>query len=46
MMERFHAAWHSKEKNIAFNEYKMKMRAVVDEKEQQVFQWNEQICEA
>jgi len=44
-MDKFHSAWNSKEKNAVFIEYKKKMKAVVDEKEQRAFQWNEEICE-
>lgn len=44
-MEKFHSKWSSKEKNMAYIEYKKKVKISIDEKEQQVFQLNEEICE-
>jgi len=45
-MEKFLSTWNSKEKNLAFNEYRTKVKIAIEEKEHQVFQLNEEICEA
>lgn len=45
-MEKFHSEWISEEKSANFIEYTRKIKHAIDEKERQVFQINEDICEA
>lgn len=45
-MELFHAQWKSQEKSATFHEYMQKIKMNIDEKERQVFELNEEICEA
>ena len=46
VLDKFKSSWSSKEKNLAFNEYKKKIKTVYEEKEHIVFQLNEEISEA
>lgn len=45
-MEKFHSEWISEERSANFVEYTHKIKHAIDEKERQVFQINEDICEA
>lgn len=45
-MEKFHTQWISQEKSATFHEYMQKIKMVIDEKERQIFELNEEICEA